>query len=226
VGIGTIIKQAAARAMPTRVVRHGRRAADAPLYLTFDDGPHPEHTEPLLELLERFNAKATFFVSGSEVEKYPSVLQSIHRHGHQVANHGFFHSNARNVSPADFVNEIDRSHKVISACLGFEPAKDFRPPYGAITPRSFLAVLERGYRFIFWTRDSGDAKASDAAQIVGNFQSEPYAPGDIVLMHDDYQRTIGALDSILATLVKEQHRFERVDSIPSRSRDVGVALRK
>ena len=217
-GIGKIIKQAAARAMPSRVVGRGPRALDAPFFLTFDDGPHPEHTERLLELLARFNAKATFFVSGSQVERFPAVVRSIHRDGHQVANHGFSHANARNLSPADFVIDVDRSHKAIASCLGFEPAKDFRPPYGAITPRSFLAVLEHGYRFVFWSRDSGDAKATDSAQIVGNFQTNPYVPGDIVLFHDDYQRTVGALGSILPSLSKNQRQFARVDSIPSSAR--------
>jgi peptidoglycan/xylan/chitin deacetylase (PgdA/CDA1 family) len=113
------------------------------IYLTFDDGPVPDATPEVLEILDKFNAKATFFLVGDNVRKNPELLEGIQNRGHATGNHTFHHLNGWHTPPGAYLEDIKR-------CEPFFTTRLFRPPYGRFTPSQYL-LLRKQYRFILWS---------------------------------------------------------------------------
>ena len=127
------------------------------LALTFDDGPNPAITPKLLELLERYNAKATFFVIGRYVRECPELVQETAARGHLVGNHTEMHPNLFRLSRREIRIELRLCHDAISNALS-SPPKWFRPPFGIRNPWVVPAARELGYRTVMWTLLPGDWK--------------------------------------------------------------------
>lgn len=210
--LGTILKRSAAALWPSRVILHGH-AQGSRVGLTFDDGPHPQNTLPLLEVLARAKATATFFLQGSQAERWPQLVREIHRQGHQVANHGFSHGSATKLPLLDFVQEVERTQALLEGIVGCGLARDFRPPFGDTTARSFLWLAGRGYRWIFWSHDSDDSLVRDPLELAQRVETLRLSAGDIALFHEDYAHTLAAMPQILASLRSRELRAVRVDSL-------------
>lgn len=118
------------------------------VFLSFDDGPHPEITPRVLEVLNQYNAKATFFCVGQNVEKYPDVYNKILEEGHLTGNHTFNHVNGWKVSSKEY-------YKNIEMCSDLVDSQFFRPPYGRIK-LSHIPYVKMQYRIIMWSVLSGD----------------------------------------------------------------------
>jgi peptidoglycan/xylan/chitin deacetylase (PgdA/CDA1 family) len=194
------IKGAVSRLLPGRFVSIGCRDGGQRIALTFDDGPHAENTPRLLDRLDASNLRATFFVSGAEVERAPGLLRSIVARGHQVANHGFAHLNARKVSYDRYMDDIERANELIEQTIGDSIGRFMRPPYGALTTRVLLGLVSRRYRIIMWSVDSLDYAIHDKGKLQERFQSSHLEAGDIVLFHDDYAHTVLAMEGIAQTI--------------------------
>ena len=170
-------------------IRYYMPAGDGAIYITFDDGPHPESTPRLLELLAKYDARATFFCLGGNVEKYPAVYDSIIAGGHSVGNHTWSHLSGWTTGTARYMADVERAAAVIGSNL-------FRPPYGRITPAQYLQ-LRKKYRIIMWTRQFADYRpAFNPARANLN----GILPGDILVMHDtpgSITRTVGVVERIL-----------------------------
>ena len=121
------------------------------LYLTFDDGPHPEVTVFVLDLLAKFNAKATFFCIGKNVEKYPHIYERILMEGHAVGNHSMNHLNGSKVKDKVYLDDIAEAQKFISSSL-------FRPPYGRLSnfQQKQLQAARFNFKIIMWSVLSAD----------------------------------------------------------------------
>jgi len=183
---------------------NGKRVA-----LTFDDGPASPFTEQILDILQSRNVKATFFVCGRNVERYPEVLKRIHAEGHAIGNHAYSHRFPYFRGRAFFAEEIDRTQDAIERVIERRPTI-FRPPFGARWRGLYDVLNERGLRLVNWS-DTGYDWKCDADEIVQR-TLETLGPGSIILLHDgkmteppervDRSDTVRALPAILDATLK------------------------
>ncbi|MCB0545957.1 MAG: polysaccharide deacetylase family protein [Phaeodactylibacter sp.] len=146
------------------------------LYLTFDDGPIPQVTPWVLEQLQAFQAKATFFCVGDNIRKYPDVFDQVVRKGHAVGNHTFNHINGWQTENISYFHNVRHCANMVHSVL-------FRPPYGRLKPKQ-AQFLQRHYRIVMWDVLSGDfdPKLSEEqclANVINNAEN-----GSIVVFHD------------------------------------------
>lgn len=146
------------------------------IYLTFDDGPHPDITVSVLELLEKYNAKATFFCVGENVHKFPETLKHIKSHGHSVGNHTFNHLNGWKTNSNEYFENIDKANKLIGSKL-------FRPPYGRIRPAQ-IKQLKQNYKIIMWSVLSYDFDYRVSREKCLESSIKNSRPGSIIVFHD------------------------------------------
>ena len=175
--------------------------------LTFDDGPHPEGTPAVLEILREAKAPATFFLAGEQAERRPALVAEIVAAGHRVELHCHRHRNQLRLTPRSLLDDAERARAAIEEAAGQE-VRDYRPPYGIFSAAGLRAVCRRGWRPVLWSRWGKDWKRGATPESIARRATSGIAGGDIVLLHDaDYYsapgswiRTAGALPSILETL--------------------------
>ncbi|TSE05355.1 polysaccharide deacetylase family protein [Aquimarina algiphila] len=175
--------------------------------LTFDDGPHPELTYSILDVLDRFNAKATFFCIGKQIEKYPEVLKEIAKRGHAIGNHSYSHSNFIDFSSQrKWLEEIRKTDSIIKKSIG-ESSNLFRPPFGVTTPNLAKAIKETKHHVIGWDNRSFDTVLKNKTLVLKRIVKH-ISPGGIILFHDTQPNTVYVLERLLIHL--KQHQFEAV----------------
>ncbi len=163
-----------------------------PVFLTFDDGPHPECTPQLLDQLAGVNAKATFFVLGSSARKHPELIRRTLSEGHSIGTHTWSHLSAAKVPVAKWINDVLRARHEIEAITGQE-CPLFRPPYGELTPLSLIALLRAGTRIVQWSQDTKDYTTSTHDEFCRWFINNQPSAGAVVLMHDNQKITCAAI---------------------------------
>jgi peptidoglycan/xylan/chitin deacetylase (PgdA/CDA1 family) len=146
------------------------------VFLTFDDGPDPEVTPWVLDMLGKYDAKATFFCLGRNVEKYPDLFERIKAEGHAVGNHSYSHPDGWRTKNSDYFEDIGRADSLIGSRL-------FRPPYGRITPFQ-IKELKKKYRIVMWDLLSGDFISKTTAQKCLQNSARAKEPGSILVLHD------------------------------------------
>jgi peptidoglycan/xylan/chitin deacetylase (PgdA/CDA1 family) len=192
-------------------------AGEPILYLTFDDGPDGTYTPQILELLNRYGAKATFFVLGEQASFFPDLIRSEAKAGHHVASHGYAHRAFDDLSRDQLYREIQRTEQLLREAAGDLFAWDgdvhfVRPPYGLTDEGMQEHIAGFGYVVVMWDVDSQDWQLPGADYIAWHVLSE-VQPGDIVLMHDgggERYQTVAALESILSELTALGYRFESI----------------
>jgi peptidoglycan-N-acetylglucosamine deacetylase len=168
------------------------KTADRVLYLTFDDGPTPGVTEDVLNLLQNYQAKATFFCLGKHVEMHPSLYAQIRVMGHGIGLHSYDHPDGWKTCTFAYVRNVLRGGKHMDTTL-------YRPPYGHITPAQ-LSLLKKRYRVVMWDVLSADWDASNSPeQCAFNVISHAKA-GSIVVFHDSEKALPRMLPALRATL--------------------------
>jgi peptidoglycan/xylan/chitin deacetylase (PgdA/CDA1 family) len=167
--------------------------------LTYDDGPNDPHTLNLLEVLERHNARATFFLIGRFVEQRPDIVREIVRGGHVIGNHTFTHPRLIFTSASETRNELQRCQQAIADTTGQSP-KLFRPPFGGRRPDTLRVVREMGLQTIMWSITGFDWSAPPAERIVRRVSGRIQG-GDVVLLHDGSHLGIGGdrAQTVIAT---------------------------
>ena len=211
--IGKFIKAGLNRCCPSKVLVRGGRHAGNTIALTFDDGPHPEHTLEILDILKQRSLKATFFLQGVEAEHHPELVRRIDQQGHQIANHGYIHCDTDEVDSVEYVAGILRAQQVLEGIVGRPVARVFRPPYGATSLVTLWKLLKLGFQFVFWSVDSCDSFVQHPDELVDSFEKQPLRPGDILLFHEDYRLTVDALPRILDRLMAEKYNFVSVSEL-------------
>lgn len=170
------------------------------VFLTFDDGPHPTHTSLILDVLQEYNAKATFFVIGDCVRRSPELVSEIAGRGHALGLHNDSHVSFKGLSYMETMHQIEGCRTAVSNIVGVNP-RIVRPPWGVVTVPLLLYALIKRYRLVLWSLDSGDHRA-DSVQTISDQLTTPgvMRAGDVVLLHDDCRYTPQALPEILAVL--------------------------
>ncbi len=164
--------------------------------LTFDDGPDPEVTPRVLELLERFQAKASFFCIGEKAAAYPELVREIARRGHSVENHSYHHQLAfAFFGISRLKREVDAAQATVAAITG-RPPVFFRAPAGFRSPLLDPVLVRRGLRYVSWTRRGFDAVSGNPKRILRQL-TRGLAAGDILLMHDTAPVVLAVLPALL-----------------------------
>jgi len=185
--------------LPPQKSYHSVRVAGPYLSMTFDDGPHPVNTPVLLNLLAKNDIKSTFFIIGSNVQRYPDLVKRMVDEGHEVANHTFSHPALNQVSAAEVDSQISRTQEAIVKACGVTP-KLMRPPYGAFN-NALISEMRSTYALttVFWSVDPNDWKKPGASVVADRILSGAQK-GSIILSHDIHAPTIEAMYTALPGL--------------------------
>lgn len=160
-----------------------RRGANCPrIALTFDDGPNPEFTSDILDILKDKQVKAAFFMVGRHVEKYPDVAKRVFNEGHDIGNHTYTHRNLVPAARKTIIKEIDQTDEVMIRVLGIK-TRLFRPPRGIIPNAARKLIVEMGYKIILWTVSAKDWRGSSPKTIARRVKRH-INPGGVILFHD------------------------------------------
>lgn len=177
------------------------------VYLTFDDGPIPEATPWVLDVLDRFQAKATFFMVGDNAHRYPELLEEVRRRGHSIGNHTYNHVGGLRLSSWKYLYNCHRAAEILHTRL-------FRPPHGWMGPVQYRTMRHFGYTVVMWdlvTRDySRRLTAQDVLENVKRYARN----GSIITFHDSL-KSIDKLKQILPDALqwlKDQgYEFRRIE---------------
>ena len=194
----------AAIPLPAGAERVVHRSADPEtrrIALTFDDGPHPSYTYRILDILDRYNVKATFFMIGTNVEYYPEVAREVLRRGHEIGNHTYSHARLTKMDGPTLSGELKRCESVMEQTLGHRPVL-FRPPEGVVSDAVRSCADCRGYTVVLWSVDTRDWETKEVGAITRHILRE-VTPGAIILMHDytAHSQTPEALEEALPVLL-------------------------
>lgn len=174
-------------------------------YLTFDDGPHPRYTPQVLDVLDKYDVPATFFVVGSWAKAYPGLVARTRAEGHKVSNHSWNHPELWDLTSPQVVKELTSTQAVIGG-----PPKCFRPPYGATNDRVHEAAGSAGFGYsVLWSAGGNDWQRPGEKAIVDDVVNR-MTPGGIALMHDgggNRSQTVGALDDMIRQLRARGYTF-------------------
>ena len=185
------------------------------IYLTFDDGPTPEVTEWVLNLLSKHNALATFFCIGKNIENHPEVFKKIISKGHTVGNHTHNHLNNWNTNNAEYLNNIQLTNNTLTKYTQ-QLNKLFRPPYGKIKLSTAKKIRKKGYRIVMWDVLSADFdtninKEKCLQHVLDNTQK-----GSIIVFHDSkkaFRNLEYVLPKVLAFFSEKGFKFQKITSI-------------
>lgn len=176
--------------------------------LTFDDGPDLAYTPKVLDILAKYDAKATFFEIGQNVRKHPELTRRIHEAGHSVQNHTWTHADLRKLSASAFRQQVGSTDDAIRAQTGSTPGC-LRPPYGAVSATVRQRAKSMGKDLVAWTVDSRDWTKPGTSAIVQHVLRN-VRNGSVILMHDgggNRTETVAALPVILKALKAQGYGF-------------------
>lgn len=182
--------------------------------LSFDDGPLEGKTDKILEVLEKYGVKATFFMVGSQARYCPETAMRVVNDGHEIGNHTNNHKSLAALSARELDEEISEAESAIFDACGYIPSL-FRPPEGVCTEKISNAAKLRGYSIIMWSVDTLDWQGKSARVIADNVLANT-KPGSVILMHDGIfskSHTAEALDIIIPALMANGYTFVTVGEL-------------
>lgn len=180
--------------------------------LTFDDGPHPRFTPPLLDMLKARNLKATFYVIGQNVVRYPQLMARMAAEGHEIGNHTWRHPFLTQLGTESVQRELDRTTIAVFQTTGRAPVT-MRPPYGALSSNQRKMVYQtRGLPTVLWSVDPQDWRRP-GSQIVANRIVAGAHSGAVILAHDIHLPTVRAMPVTLDGLLARGFQFTTVSEL-------------
>ncbi len=204
-----LLPGAAAVCPPLRSALRVRNRLDADdrVLLTFDDGPHPQGTPAVLDLLREADLKATFFLVGEQVERWPQLTAEIASAGHEVALHCHRHRCLLRLTPRQLRGDLRRARAAIAEASGQVPRR-YRPPYGIFNAAALVLARAYGWEPLLWSRHGRDWQARATADSIAARVTRELRAGDVILLHDadhysapgSWRQTVAALPRILDAL--------------------------
>lgn len=191
-----------------RGVTWRRVTHDKCVYLTFDDGPIPEVTEAILDVLAKYGVKATFFVVGDNIQKYPHIYARVMKEGHRVGNHTMHHIKGYRYATEEYLRDVDACEQVMGQ--GREQ-RLFRPPYGKMKSGQKRALLDRGYEIILWDVLTHDYNPRYTPEKMLKIVKKYTRNGSIINFHDSVKsgaRTIEVLPQVIEWLQSENYAIQ------------------
>jgi peptidoglycan/xylan/chitin deacetylase (PgdA/CDA1 family) len=183
--------------------------------LTFDDGPHPAHTPGVLAVLDEHQVKATFFMMGRNVERYPAVARDVRRRGHEIGNHSYSHPKLVLMSPRRVREEIERTDELLRG-IGVSGDIHFRPPHASKFIVLPWVLVQMNKLSVLGDVDPEEWKQRPAAVMTESILRQ-VRPGSIIGLHDPMGReTLRTLQNILPALAARGYRFETVSALVRR----------
>ena len=182
--------------------------------LTFDDGPHPGRTPEILDILDKYNIKATFFLVGQNIDYYPQTAKAILDHGHEIGNHTYSHKVLDKCTKSEIEYELNKFNNSLSAISDYK-ATLMRPPCGSISETLKNTMSVNNTDIILWSIDTKDWAHTDYMTIANNV-IENAESGDIILMHDfisGKSPTPESLNIIIPELLKRNFTFVTVSEL-------------
>ena len=182
--------------------------------LTFDDGPHPKETNQVLDVLNKYNVKGTFFIAGKHANWYPNPLVRASKEGHEIGNHTFNHPDITNLTNAQLEEEILKCEEILIKLTGKKPTL-FRPPYGSYKQEELASIAKKlNYKIVLWTTVDARDWQNPAAEVIANKIINNAKNGDIILLHDyATNNTVAALDILIPKMMDQGFEFVTVSQI-------------
>ncbi|MGB1041865.1 MAG: polysaccharide deacetylase family protein [Tenacibaculum sp.] len=185
------------------------------IYLTFDDGPIPEVTDFVLDVLKKHNAKATFFCIGDNIKKHPAIFNRIIKEKHAIGNHTFNHLNGWKTNKATYLNNVLLCETAILNTIDTSQntSKLFRPPYGKIKKSQAKELLKKEYKIIMWDVLSADFDTTITKEKCLQNVLKNTTNGSIVVFHDSLkakEKLVYALPKFLEAFTKKGYQFKAI----------------
>ncbi|MDD6160003.1 MAG: polysaccharide deacetylase family protein [Oscillospiraceae bacterium] len=203
----TVGAYATDRQLPIYCVQRDQKVVS----ISFDAAWGNEDTQQLIDIMAKYGVKATFFVVGDWVTKYPESVKALHEAGHEIMSHSDNHAHFNSLSTQEIVDDLNRCGDKIEAVTGVRPTL-FRCPYGEYDDHVILAVRSLGIEPIQWDVDSLDWKDLSASEITRRVTSK-VQPGSIVLFHNAAKHTPEALPGIIEALLQEGYTFVPISQL-------------
>ena len=182
--------------------------------LTFDDGPHPKETNQVLDVLKKYNIKATFFIAGKHANWYPKALVRASKEGHEIGNHTFNHPDISNLTKSQLEEEILKCEDILIKLTGKKPTL-FRPPYGSYKQEELALIAKKlKYKIVLWTSVDARDWENPGSKVIVNKIINNVKNGDIILLHDyATNNTVEALDMLIPKMIEKGFKFVTVSEI-------------
>jgi len=188
--------------------------------LTFDDGPHPQYTPELLNVLETYNVKANFFWLGYWVEQYPEIAKAVYNRGHWIGLHGYTHRNFPQLTPEQLYQDLYQTQTAILQACDLNPEershfRDVRPPNGIFTPQTLKLLQQWNYRPVMWTVVPEDWVNPGVATVVKRIV-ETVCPGSLIVLHDGIyggQSVAETIKQILPILLEQDYKLVSINHL-------------
>jgi peptidoglycan/xylan/chitin deacetylase (PgdA/CDA1 family) len=199
--------------------------------LSFDDGPHPHHTLPLLDALDRHDIRANFFWLGGCVERSPEVAREACERGHWMGLHGYTHQLFPRLTPDELKRSLERTQDAIAHACGLEPelvrsqVRDVRPPVGVFTPRTLDYLHQWGYRPVMWSVVPEDWVRPGIEVAVQRVLNQT-RNGSLIVLHDGYyggEDVVAIVDRLIPQLIDQGYDFVSVNDLWTKHAHVGIS---
>ena len=177
------------------------------IVLTFDDGPYLGYTEKILDILNRHNVVASFFVTGQNVKKYPTLVYKIYKEGHTIGLHGYNHIDYTKLSKKQILVELNKAKQTIENIIGKDKIKYFRPPAGKWNHLVKQCCDELGLELVLWTVYPLDYGEKNPKKIFDRIKNKKFSQYEILLLHNGVPATIEVLEDLIKYIRLRKGKF-------------------